>query len=77
MVLKTLDVFGPLCGYGIAKRIEQNPWRFAFCQPGHAVQVLLRLEQEEAIESSWGVSENPVALPARYRDSHETRCDVG
>ena len=37
MVLKTLDVLGPLHGYGIARRIEQISGDLLTRQPGHAV----------------------------------------
>ena len=54
MVLKTLDVLGPLHGYGIAKRIEQISGDLLSVNQGTLYPVLLRLEQEGAIESSWG-----------------------
>jgi DNA-binding PadR family transcriptional regulator len=56
MVLKTLDVLGPLHGYGIAKRIEQISGDLLSVNQGTLYPVLLRLEQEGAIESSWGTS---------------------
>src|SRR5437868_8549547 len=58
MILKTLDVLGPLHGYGIAKRIEQISGDLLSVNQGTLYPVLLRLEQEGAIESSWGASEN-------------------
>ena len=58
MVLKTLDVLGPLHGYGIARRIEQISGDLLFVNQGTLYPVLLRLEQEGAIESDWGPSEN-------------------
>jgi PadR family transcriptional regulator, regulatory protein PadR len=58
MVLKTLDVLGPLHGYGIARRIEQISGDRLFVNQGTLYPVLLRLEQENAIESDWGPSEN-------------------
>src|SRR5207248_6492355 len=58
MVLKTLDLLGPVHGYGIARRIEQiSEDRLALNQ-GTLYPVLLRLEQEGAIASEWGASEN-------------------
>src|SRR5436853_848485 len=58
MILKTLEVLGPLHGYGIARRIEQiSEDRLALNQ-GTLYPVLLRLEQEGAIASEWGASEN-------------------
>jgi transcriptional regulator len=58
MVLKTLDVLGPLHGYGIARRIEQISGDILTVNQGTLYPVLLRLEQEGAIASEWGVSEN-------------------
>src|SRR5215469_111626 len=58
MVLKTLDVLGPLHGYGIARRIEQISDDLLFVNQGTLYPVLLRLEQEGAVESDWGASEN-------------------
>ena len=58
MVLKTLDVLGPVHGYGIAKRIEQISGELLSVNQGTLYPVLLRLEQEGAIESSWATSEN-------------------
>jgi PadR family transcriptional regulator PadR len=58
MVLKTLDVLGPLHGYGIARRIEQISGDLLFVNQGTLYPVLLRLEQEGAVESDWGPSEN-------------------
>ena len=58
MVLKTLEVLGPLHGYGIAKRIEQISGDLLSVNQGTLYPVLLRLEQEGSIESNWGASEN-------------------
>ncbi|KAA6465380.1 PadR family transcriptional regulator [Acidobacteria bacterium AB60] len=58
MVLKTLDVLGPLHGYGIARRIEQISGDLLSLNQGTLYPVLLRLEQEGAIASDWGASEN-------------------
>jgi transcriptional regulator len=58
MVLKTLDVLGPLHGYGIARRIEQISGDLLAMNQGTLYPVLLKLEQEGAINSDWGVSEN-------------------
>ena len=48
MILKTLEALGPLHGYGVARRIEQTSGDPA----------LLKLEQEGAVSSEWGMSEN-------------------
>lgn len=58
MVLKTLKVLGPLHGYGIARRIEQISDDLLVVNQGTLYPVLLRLEQEGAIRSEWGSSEN-------------------
>jgi PadR family transcriptional regulator PadR len=58
MVLKTLHVLGPLHGYGIARRIEQISGDLLAVNQGTLYPVLLKLEQEGAIASEWGASEN-------------------
>jgi PadR family transcriptional regulator, regulatory protein PadR len=58
MVLKTLDVLGALHGYGIARRIEQISGDLLSVNQGTLYPILLKLEQEGAIASEWGTSEN-------------------
>jgi PadR family transcriptional regulator PadR len=58
MVLKTLAVLGPLHGYGIARRIEQISGDVLSVNQGTLYPVLLKLEQEGAVASEWGASEN-------------------
>jgi PadR family transcriptional regulator, regulatory protein PadR len=58
MVLKTLDVLGPLHGYGIARRIEQISGDMLAVNQGTLYPLLLKLEHEGAIASEWGASEN-------------------
>lgn len=58
MVLKTLNAMGPQHGYGIARRIEQTSDDLLSINHGTLYPILLKLEQEGAIESEWGVSEN-------------------
>ena len=58
MVLRTLDVLGPLHGYGIARRIEQISGDLLNVNQGTLYPVLLKLEQEGSIASEWGVSDN-------------------
>ena len=58
MTLKTLDVLGPLHGYGIARRIEQISGDLLTVNQGTLYPVLLKLEQEGAIASDWGASAN-------------------
>jgi PadR family transcriptional regulator, regulatory protein PadR len=57
MVLKTLQVMGPLHGYAIARRIEQVAQRALALNQGTIYPALLRLEQKGWIASKWGVSE--------------------
>src|SRR5262249_43908577 len=58
MVLKTLDVLGPLHGYGIARRIEQISGNLLTVNQVTLYPLLLKLEQEGSIASEWGASEN-------------------
>jgi transcriptional regulator len=58
MVLRTLDVLGPQHGYGLAKRIEQISKDALSVNQGTLYPLLLRLEQERAIASDWGPSDN-------------------
>ena len=58
MVLKTLEALGSLHGYGIARRIEQTSGDLLSVNYGTLYPALLKLEQEGAISSEWGVSEN-------------------
>ncbi len=58
MVLKTLQVLGPLHGYGIARRIEQTSGDLLAVNYGTLYPALLKLEQEGYISSEWGQSDN-------------------
>ena len=58
MVLKTLEVMGPLHGYGIARRIEQTSEDLLSINYGTLYPALLKLEQEGYIASEWGRSDN-------------------
>ena len=58
MILKTLEVLGPLHGYGIARRIEQTSGNRLLINYGTLYPALLKLEQEGYIASAWGASEN-------------------
>jgi PadR family transcriptional regulator, regulatory protein PadR len=58
MVLKTLSAMGPQHGYGLARRIEQTSDDLLSINEGTMYPLLLKLEQEGAIVSEWGVSEN-------------------
>jgi transcriptional regulator len=58
MVLRTLEAMGPQHGYGIAQRIDQISENLLSVNHGTLYPVLLRLEQEGAIASEWGISDN-------------------
>jgi len=58
MVLKTLDVLGPLHGYGIARRIEQISGDLLTVNQGTLYPVLLKLEQEGFFFYERGAPEN-------------------
>jgi PadR family transcriptional regulator, regulatory protein PadR len=58
MVLKTLEVMGPLHGYGIARRIEQISEEALLINQGTIYASLVRLLQRSWISSAWGASEN-------------------
>jgi len=58
MILRTLDVLGPLHGYGIMRRIEETSRNRLTLNYGTLYPALLKLEQEGAITAEWGPSEN-------------------
>ena len=58
MVLKTLDVMGPMHGYGIARRLEQLSDEALQVSQGTIYLCLVRLVQKGWIKAEWGTSEN-------------------
>src|SRR4029453_5382278 len=58
MILKTLEVLGPLHGYGIARRIEETSKHRLSLNYATLYPALLKLEQERAIPGEWRQSEN-------------------
>src|SRR3954471_6406176 len=58
MILRTLDVLGPLHGYGIARRIEETSKHRIALNYGTLYPALLKLEQEGFIKAEWRKSEN-------------------
>jgi PadR family transcriptional regulator, regulatory protein PadR len=58
MVLKSLDVLGPLHRYGCARRIEQISGELLSLTQGTLSPLLPRLEQEGAIASQCSPSEH-------------------
>ena len=57
MVLQTLDVLGPLHGYGLARRIEQLGGEGVLLNQGTIYASLVRLQQRGWISAEWGVSD--------------------
>ena len=58
MILKTLEVLGPLHGYGVARRIEETSGNRLALNYGTLYPALLKLEQEGFVTAEWGQSEN-------------------
>ncbi|HKQ62353.1 MAG TPA: PadR family transcriptional regulator [Candidatus Polarisedimenticolaceae bacterium] len=58
MALKTLELLGPLHGYGIARRIEQTSEGRLSINYGTLYPALLKLEQEGYIAAEWGLSDS-------------------
>ena len=57
MVLRTLDVLGPMHGYGIGRRIEQVSQGTLALNQGTLYPALLQLHQAGWIKGKWGLSE--------------------
>ena len=57
LVLKTLEMMGPMHGYGLARRIEQVSERSMRLSQGSLYPALIRLEQQGWVRARWGVSE--------------------
>jgi len=58
MILRTLQVLGPLHGYGIARRIEQLSGNEILLNQGTIYASLVRLQQRGWIGARWGVSDS-------------------
>src|SRR5262245_35789415 len=58
MILRTVEVLGPLHGYGIARRIEETSKHRLSLNYGTLYPALLKLEQEGFIAAEWRQSEN-------------------
>ncbi|HEY9442778.1 MAG TPA: PadR family transcriptional regulator [Gemmatimonadales bacterium] len=58
MILRTLEVLGPLHGYGVARRIEETSKHQITLNYGTLYPALLKLEQEGFIKAAWRQSEN-------------------
>jgi transcriptional regulator len=80
MILRTLDVLGPLHGYGVARRIEETSDDRIALNYGTLYPALVKLEQEGFVKAAWGVSENnrrakfySLTASGRKRLARETR----
>jgi len=58
MILRTLQVLGPLHGYGIARRIEETSGNRLTLNYGTLYPALLKLEQEGFVHAEWRRSDN-------------------
>jgi transcriptional regulator len=58
MILRTLELLGPLHGYGVARRIEETSRNRLTLNYGTLYPALLKLEQEGLVTAKWGQSEN-------------------
>lgn len=58
IVLRSLDLHGPLHGYGLARHIEEVSGDLLRMNQGTLYPALLRLQQAGHIRSHWGTSEN-------------------
>src|ERR1043166_9405676 len=58
MILRTLEVLGPLHGYGIARRIEETSQHRLTLNYGTLYPALLKLEQEGCVTAKGRPSEN-------------------
>jgi len=80
MILRTLEVLGPLHGYGVARRIEETSRHRLTLNYGTLYPALLKLEQEGFIAAEWRQSENnrrakfyALTAAGRKRLARETR----
>src|SRR5688572_2944911 len=58
LILTTLDVLGPLHGYGVARRIEETSSNRLSLNYGTLYPALVKLEQEGFVTAEWRQSEN-------------------
>lgn len=80
MILKTLEVLGPLHGYGIARRIEETSNNRLKLNYGTLYPALLKLEQEGFVTPQWRQSEHnrrakfySLTTAGRKQLAHEAR----
>ena len=58
MVLKTLEILGPLHGFGIARRIEQTSRGVFKVNPGSLLIAFQRLERDGLVDADWRQTES-------------------
>ena len=58
MILRTLDVLGPLHGYGVARRIEETSGNRLALNYGTLYPALVKLEQQGFVTAEWRQSDN-------------------
>ena len=58
MILRTLEVLGPLHGYGVMRRIEETSGNRLILNYGTLYPALVKLEQEGFLSTEWRPSEN-------------------
>ena len=58
MILRTLEVLGPLHGYGVMRRIEETSGNRLILNSGTLYPALVKLEQEGFLSTEWRPSEN-------------------
>lgn len=80
MILRTLEVMGPIHGYGVARRIEETSKNRLTLNYGTLYPALLKLEQEGFIAAEWRPSENnrrakfySLTAPGRKQLAREAR----
>jgi transcriptional regulator len=58
MILRTLQMLGPLHGYGVARRIEEASKNRLTLNYGTLYPALLKLEQQGFVTAEWRQSDN-------------------
>jgi PadR family transcriptional regulator, regulatory protein PadR len=58
MLLKTVDILGPLSGYAVGRSIEEASGNCLLINYGTLHPILLKLERQGQIRSGWGRAEN-------------------
>ena len=75
IVLRSVELHGPIHGYGLARHIEAVSGELLRMNQGTLYPALLRLQQAGHIRSSWGTSDNN-RRARYYRLSTEGRAQL-